>query len=76
MQSLFSLIRTLRLQAACATTLALGSCAVQAVSVDDARHLITRTGFGAAPHEIRERLPLTREHAVDRLRPAASPTGV
>ena len=50
MKSLFSLIRALRLQAACAATLALGSCAVQALSVDDSRHLLTRTGFGAAPH--------------------------
>lgn len=54
MKSLFHLIRRLRLHTACATTLALGSCAVQALSVDEARHLQMRTAFGAAPHEIRE----------------------
>lgn len=60
-------ITRLRLSAACAATLAFSSCAVQALSADDARHLLSRTGFGAAPHEIRALLPLTREQAVDRL---------
>lgn len=54
MKSLFPVIRTLRLQVACATTLTLGSCAVQALSVDEARHQLTRTAFGAASHESRE----------------------
>lgn len=38
-----------------------------ALTVDEARHLLTRTGFGAAPHEIRTLLPLTKEQAVDHL---------
>jgi hypothetical protein len=67
MKSLFFLISTLRLKAACATTLVLGSCAVQALSLDHARSSLTRTRIGTAPHEIHELLPLTREQAVDRL---------
>lgn len=48
--------------------LALASAApANALTVDEARHLLTRTGFGAAPHEIRALLPLTRRQAVDRL---------
>lgn len=38
-----------------------------ALTVDEARHLLVRTGFGAAPHEIRALLPLTRAQAVERL---------
>jgi uncharacterized protein (DUF1800 family) len=38
-----------------------------ALSVDEARHLLTRTGFGAAPHEIARLLPLSRTQAVDAL---------
>jgi uncharacterized protein (DUF1800 family) len=34
---------------------------------DDARHLLTRTGFGATDAEIRAFAPLTRTQAVDRL---------
>ena len=40
---------------------------VRALSVDDARHLLNRTGFGAAPHEINRLLPLSRAAAVDLL---------
>jgi hypothetical protein len=66
-KSLFSLIRAVRLQAACATTLVLGSCAVQALSVDDACHPLTRTDFCGAPPEMHGLPPLTREQAVDPL---------
>jgi uncharacterized protein (DUF1800 family) len=52
---------------ACVAALALGTCAASGIGVDEARHLLARTGFGAAPHEIRALLPLTREQAVDRL---------
>jgi uncharacterized protein (DUF1800 family) len=55
----------IRAAAACALALAAGGAA--ALSVDEARHLLTRTGFGAAPHEIRAVLPLSRAQAVDRL---------
>lgn len=58
--------RTLRRTGAM-LVLALASLSSQALSVDDARHLLTRTGFGAAPHELREMLPLTREQAVQRV---------
>ncbi len=40
---------------------------VPAMNVDEARHLLTRTGFGASPSEINSLLPLTREQAVVRL---------
>lgn len=40
---------------------------VRALDAADARHLLSRTGFGAAPHEIAALLPLSREQAVDRL---------
>lgn len=38
-----------------------------ALNPDDARHLLSRTGFGAAPAEVAALLPLDREQAVDRL---------
>nr|WP_315465742.1 DUF1800 family protein [uncultured Rhodoferax sp.] len=44
-----------------------GQGSAQALSVDDARHLLTRTGFGAAPHEIQALQPLSRQQAVERL---------
>ncbi|SBS33593.1 hypothetical protein MSP8886_02808 [Marinomonas spartinae] len=37
------------------------------LTVDEARHLLSRTGFGASPKEIYELLPLTREQAVDKI---------
>ena len=36
-----------------------------ALSIDEARHLLTRSGFGAAPLEIAALLPMTRDAAVD-----------
>lgn len=39
----------------------------QALSQDDARHLLTRTGFGASPSEIQSLLPLSRTQAVEHL---------
>lgn len=39
----------------------------RAMSIDEARHLLTRSGFGASPSEIQALLPLTREQAVDRM---------
>jgi len=38
-----------------------------AMSVDEARHLLTRTGFGASVDEMNSLLPLTRKQAVNRL---------
>ncbi len=38
---------------------------LQALDQGEARHLLTRTGFGPTPDEIAELLPLTREQAVD-----------
>lgn len=38
-----------------------------ALSHGDARHLLSRTGFGASPHEIKALLPLNRPQAVDYL---------
>lgn len=37
------------------------------LSIEEARHLLTRTGFGASPQEIAELRPLTREQAVDKI---------
>jgi uncharacterized protein (DUF1800 family) len=74
-----------RLVAATATLLALligsASCLAQAaprslepLGFDDARHLLARTGFAAAPADIEFFARLTREQAVDRLLPrTASP---
>ena len=50
-----------------AVALVLTAAPAAALSIDDARHLLTRTGFGAAPHELRAMLPLTRKQAVERL---------
>lgn len=36
-----------------------------ALSIDEARHLLERTGFGAAPHEIELLLPMDRATAVN-----------
>lgn len=47
--------------------LAASSLPSRALSVDDARHLLTRTGFGASAAEIAALLPLSREQAVDQL---------
>jgi uncharacterized protein (DUF1800 family) len=51
---------------------ALAASSAQAMSgvtlgVDDARRLLTRTGFGATPAEVAVYAPLTRTEAVDRL---------
>ncbi|MDP8986668.1 MAG: DUF1800 domain-containing protein [Pseudomonadota bacterium] len=53
------------LAALCIAACGIGSA--WALNIDEARHLLTRSGFGAAPHEIAAFLPLTREQAVDRL---------
>ena len=42
-----------------------------ATGFDEARHLLVRTGMGAAPAEIDALLPLTYDQAVDRLLAAA-----
>ena len=39
----------------------------RALSPEEARHLLARSGFGAAPSEIEELAPLAREQAVDLL---------
>ena len=46
------------------------------LGVDDARLLLTRTGFGATPAEIAAFAPLTRAQAVDRLLDATVTTAV
>lgn len=46
---------------------AVGAGAAHALTPEQARHLLERTGFGAAPHEVQALLPLSREQAVDRL---------
>jgi uncharacterized protein (DUF1800 family) len=46
---------------------ALPLAAQAAMGPDDARHLLNRAGFGAAPREIAEYAGLTRQQAVDRL---------
>src|SRR5687768_3983524 len=38
-----------------------------ALPVDDARHLLGRTGFGPTAAEVEKALPLSREQAVDRI---------
>ena len=43
------------------------SATTQALTVDEARHLLQRTGFGASPAEIHQLLPLSREQAVDHI---------
>jgi uncharacterized protein (DUF1800 family) len=52
-------------------TLALGCLTLapgaSALSAEDARHLLVRTGFGATPAEIAELAPLDRAASVDRL---------
>lgn len=37
------------------------------LTLSDARHLLTRTGFGASPNEINQLLDLSREQAVDKI---------
>ncbi len=49
--------------AALVIVLAAGSAG--GLTVDEARHLLLRTGFGAMPGEVAQLLPLTREQAVD-----------
>ena len=48
-------------------TLALAAPPASALSPDDARHLLTRAGFGAAASEIAEFEPLDRAASVDRI---------
>jgi uncharacterized protein (DUF1800 family) len=43
------------------------SAQVSALSVDETRHLLTRTGFAPAPHEITEFAELNRNQAVKKL---------
>lgn len=38
-----------------------------ALSIPDIRHLLTRTGFGASPHDFKVFRPLSREQAIDRI---------
>ena len=55
---------------------AVQACAVP-MGVDDARHLLTRTGFGASPEEIAEFSRLSRSQAIDRiLRPVSTTSAV
>ncbi len=56
-----------RLGLAVAGLLALAGGPAGALSVDESRHLLSRTGFGAAPGEIAALLPLSRAQAVDQL---------
>ena len=42
-----------------------GAAQAPVLSVDDARHLLARTGFGAAPHEIATMVGQTRADAID-----------
>ena len=65
-------MNAMRLRAFASTVLLLGALPVaQAASgtlgLDDARHLLNRTGFAASPEEIRTFAGLTRGEAVDRL---------
>ncbi len=57
------------LRAAGLAALAMGAfiARAEALTVESARHLLERSGFGAAPAEIAGLLPLTREQAVDLL---------
>jgi uncharacterized protein (DUF1800 family) len=49
-----------------ASTLSASSSAI-ALSIDEARHILARTGFGAAPHEMAALQPLSREQAVNKI---------
>jgi uncharacterized protein (DUF1800 family) len=51
----------------CFSATLLASFAVQALPADEARHLLQRSGIGAAPADIAKLADLTREQAVDRL---------
>jgi uncharacterized protein (DUF1800 family) len=51
----------------CFSATLLASLAAQALPADDARHLLQRSGIGAAPADIAKLAGLTREQAVDRL---------
>ncbi len=55
----------------CALPAPAGAATGAKLGIDDARLLLTRTGFGAAPAEVAAFAPLTREQAVDRLLSAA-----
>lgn len=44
-----------------------GMSPVAALTIEESRHLLSRTGFGASPEEIAALLPLTRAQAVDRI---------
>jgi uncharacterized protein (DUF1800 family) len=56
--------------------LAAASVSAATLGVDDARHLLSRTGFGASPAEIDAYAKLTREQAADRLFAAVGKTAV
>lgn len=47
--------------------IALGAAPGLALTLEESRHLLTRTGFGASPEEMSSLLALSRAQAVDRL---------
>ncbi|MBM3564497.1 MAG: DUF1800 family protein [Alphaproteobacteria bacterium] len=49
------------------TLCVLAASPARALGIEEARHLLARAGFGAAPTEIAALLPLTRPQAVDKL---------
>jgi len=51
----------------CFSATLLASIGAVALPADEARHLLQRSGFGAAPADIARLLPLSREQAVDAL---------
>ena len=51
----------------CFSATLLAAFAAQALPADEARHLLQRSGFGAAPGDVAKLLPLSREQAVDAL---------
>lgn len=65
------------LLAGLAGSLAFVSIAIAApMGLDDARHLLNRTGFGAPPRQVAEFARFSREQAVDRLLASARTTPV
>ncbi|MFN7192054.1 MAG: hypothetical protein ACK5U4_11530, partial [Rhodospirillales bacterium] len=50
-----------------ATLAAVASLPAAALPLDEARHLLQRTGFGASPADIAKLAPLDRAAAIDRL---------
>ena len=63
--------------AAFALAATIGSAhAAEPLGYDEARHLLVRTGFGAADADVRAYAPLTRAQAADRLLVAARTTAI